>query len=55
LIYFSLLLLRKTEENKSDLTKIVREIAIENSSKTLINGEYVFVIPAYNEEKVIYE
>ncbi|NUJ98134.1 DUF2304 family protein [Candidatus Gracilibacteria bacterium] len=55
LIYFSLLLLRKTEENRSDLTKIVREIAIENSPKTLINGEYVFVVPAYNEEKVIYE
>jgi hypothetical protein len=48
-VYFALLLLRKTEENISDLTQLVRELAIENSSKEIIEGKEVFLIPSYNE------
>ncbi|MDD5769684.1 MAG: DUF2304 family protein [Candidatus Gracilibacteria bacterium] len=53
LMYFSVLLLNKVEENKSDITKLVREIAITNSKKEIISGEICFVIAVYNEEKVI--
>ena len=55
LIYFSLLLLRKVESNKEDITRLVREIAINNSWKNIIEGKEVFVIPAYNEAEVIWE
>lgn len=54
LIYFFLLLLRKTEENRSDLTKIVREIAIENSGKKYLRWEILFLVRAYNEGPVIW-
>ncbi|NVP18033.1 DUF2304 family protein [Candidatus Gracilibacteria bacterium] len=53
LIYFVLLLLSKHTENKESITKLVREIAIENSSKKTIIGEEVFLIPCYNESSVI--
>lgn len=53
LVYFALLLLRKTEENISDLTQLVRELAIENSSKEIIEGKEVFLIPSYNEWEVL--
>ena len=54
LIYFVLLLLRKLEHNKSDITALIREIAIQNAGKTTFNKqEEIFVIPAYNEWKVI--
>lgn len=33
LSYFSLLLLNKVERNREDLTKLIRELAIESSSK----------------------
>jgi len=36
-MYFVLLLLNKVEENKSDLTKIIREIALQNSKKQIIS------------------
>jgi len=55
LMYFVLLLLNKVEENKSDLTKIIREIALQNSKKQIISWEICFVIPAYNEEKIIWK
>lgn len=55
LFYFTLLLLDKVEQNRSDLTDLVREIALDRSVKREIKGRYVFVIPAYNEWKVIYE
>lgn len=55
LLYFSILLLNKIETNKEDITSLVREIAISNSKKEIISWEICFVIPAYNEEKVIWE
>jgi len=54
LLYFSILLLNKIETNKEDITSLVREIAISNSKKEIISWEICFVIPAYNEEKVIW-
>lgn len=53
LFYFSLLLLRKVEWNSSDLTKFIREFAIQNWPKEKLHWEIAFVIPAYNEWKVI--
>jgi len=53
LLYFVLFLLNKIEKTNSDLTQLIRNIAIENSSKKRISGKEVFIIPAYNEEKVI--
>jgi len=53
LFYFVLLLLRKVEENRDDLTKFIREFAIQNWPKEKLTWEIVFVIPAYNEWKVI--
>lgn len=54
LIYFVLLLLRKLEHNKSDITTLIREIAIQNAGKTTFHKqEEIFVIPAYNEWEVI--
>lgn len=55
LFYFTLLLLRKVEENRDDLTKFIREFAIQNSPKKELNWKICFVIPAYNEWKVIKE
>lgn len=53
LIYFVLLLLRKIEQNNEDITKITREIAINNSKTEIIKWKEVFIIPAYNEWTVI--
>ncbi len=53
LLYFVLLLLKKIEENRDDLTELIREVAIQNSSKEKIHWGICFVIPAYNEWKVI--
>lgn len=53
LIYITLVILRKTEENKSDMTQVIREIAIENAPKKRITGDIVFLVRAYNEEEVI--
>lgn len=53
LLYFVLLLLTKHVEDKEDITKIVREFAIEKSDKKIIEAEEVFIIPAYNEGKII--
>lgn len=53
LVYFVLLLLRKTEENSEELTQLIREIAIQNSPKKIISWKEVFVIPSYNEWEVL--
>lgn len=55
LIYFVLLLLSKIERNSEDFTKLVREIAIQNSEKKIIEWEIWFIVRAYNEWKVIKE
>ncbi len=56
LIYFVLLLLRKLEINKSDITTLVREIAIQNKGKAAFQKwQEIFVIPAYNEGEVLAE
>lgn len=55
LMYFSLLLLNKVEQNREDITKLIREIAIANSKKEIISWEICFVIPAYNESAIIKE
>jgi hypothetical protein len=53
LIYFSLLLLRKIESNREELTSLIREIAINNSIKKNIKWKEVILMRAYNEGKVI--
>lgn len=53
LLYFSLLLLSKVESWRDDITKLIREIALQNSEKRELWWKFVFVIPAYNEGKVI--
>lgn len=55
LFYFVLLLLTKHVENKEDLTKLIRELAIDQSDKRNIQGKDVFIIPAYNEGTVLKE
>lgn len=55
LMYFSILLLNKVEQTKEDFTKLIREIAIANSDKKIIDWKIAFVMAAYNEEKVITE
>lgn len=54
LFYFSLLLLRKIDSWKTELTQLIREIAIRNRRKQEKNHSMVtFVVAAYNEEKSI--
>lgn len=53
LIYFVLLLLRKIENNRSDITNFIREIAIHNSDKKIIKWKEVILMRAYNEGKII--
>jgi len=55
LIYFVLLLLRKLEDNKEDITKLVREIAIQNAGVKTFDSSEIFIIPAYNEGEVLAE
>jgi hypothetical protein len=52
-LYFSLLLLRKSVQNREDITSIVRELAIQNSNKKTIKGREVFLVRVYNEEKLV--
>ena len=49
LIYISLIIIRKLEEDRSDLTKILRELAISSSKKKTLHWKLAFVVPAYNE------
>ncbi len=53
LVYFVLILLRKVEINKENITNIIRWNAINNSSKKKIFWEEVFIIPVYNEWTVV--
>ncbi len=53
LLYFALLLLRKVEENREDLTKLVREIALINSKKTIITGKEIILVRVFNEGSVL--
>ncbi len=53
LLYFVLLLLSKHVENKDSITWLIRELAIENSSKKIIDWKEVFVIRVYNESRVL--
>lgn len=55
LFYFVILLLNKIEENREDMTSVVREIALQNSPKKEISWEIAFLIRVYNEEKKIKE
>jgi len=55
LVYFVLLLLRKVESNSEDITKLIREIALNNSSYNKIKWKEVFIIPSYNEWEVIWD
>lgn len=55
LLYFVLLLLRKVEDNSSNITILIREIAIRNSKKENIKWKEVFLIRVYNEELVLEE
>jgi len=53
LLYFVLLLLAKHVENRESITALIREWAISNSSKKIIDGREVFLIRVFNEEKVL--
>lgn len=53
LVYISLLLLRKVENTNDDITKFIRELAIENSDKKIISSKELILIRAYNEWCVI--
>lgn len=55
IFYFVLLLLRKLESNKRDLTELVREIALQKNQEYYLTPEQeeIFIIPAFNEAKVI--
>lgn len=53
LIYFVLLLLRKVESNREDITNLIREIAINNSEKKIIEWDILFLVRVFNEEKVL--
>lgn len=53
LVYFSLLLLRKVENNSDELTGIIRELAIKNASKKSIHWKEIILVRAYNEGEVI--
>ena len=55
LLYFVLLLLTKHVSNRESITDLIREIAISNSSKKIIEWKEVFLIPAYNEWKIVYK
>lgn len=53
LLYFTLLLLSKVERNREDITMLIRDMAIENSSKKEIKNEICFLVRVYNEDKVL--
>lgn len=53
LLYFSLLLLSKVENNREDISRLIREMAIENSSKKILSQDVCFLVRVYNEEQVL--
>jgi len=52
-IYMTLLLLSKSEANKHDTTKLVRELAISSSEKYSYSWEDVILVRVYNEAPVL--
>lgn len=55
LLYTTLRLYANFVESKEITTELIRNIAIENSDKKIINSEEIFVIPSYNEWQIIKE
>lgn len=53
LIYMSLLLLWKTEDNRHAITKLVRENAIITSQKTSYSADGVILVRVFNEASVL--
>lgn len=53
LMYSSLLLFKKNVDNADNVTKLVRELAINNSRKVKIKWKVVFLVRVYNEEQVL--
>ena len=53
LLYFVLLLLRKIDERETVFTELVRNMAIEFSTKKHFTSDIVFVVPLFNEDKVL--
>ena len=53
LLYFVLLLLRKVEINREDITRITRELALWNSEKRCIKSRELFLVRVYNEAEVL--
>jgi polyprenyl-phospho-N-acetylgalactosaminyl synthase len=53
LIYMSLLLLSKSEENKHSMTRMIREFAIEKSEKKKIEAQALFLVRVYNEASIL--
>ena len=53
LLYFVLLLLRKIDERETVFTELVRNMAIEFSTKKHFVSDIVFVVPLFNEGKVL--
>jgi len=53
LTYFSLLLLSKHFETKEGITKLIRELAISNSQKQIMDDEVIFIVRSHNEASSI--
>lgn len=53
LLYFTLLLLSKVEWNREDISRLIREMAIENSSNKILINDVCFLVRVYNEEQVL--
>jgi cellulose synthase/poly-beta-1,6-N-acetylglucosamine synthase-like glycosyltransferase len=47
--------LRKVEENRNDITSLVREITLHNSVKRRFDNQIVFLVRAFNEAQIIQE
>jgi cellulose synthase/poly-beta-1,6-N-acetylglucosamine synthase-like glycosyltransferase len=43
------------ENNREDISRLVREMAIENSSKKILAQDVCFLVRVYNEEQVLAE
>lgn len=53
LLYFSLLLLSKSENNSHHLTRLVRELALVQAEKTNSSTQEILLVRVYNEAEVI--
>jgi cellulose synthase/poly-beta-1,6-N-acetylglucosamine synthase-like glycosyltransferase len=43
------------ENNREDISRLIREMAIENSSKKILVQDVCFLVRVYNEEQVLAE